>query len=220
MAKPKTAPKAAAKRDEDTEKRILEAACRVFIRRGTAGARMQEIAREADVNQALLHYYFRSKERLSVAVFRLVAGKMFPALVELLGSDLSLDEKIEELVALYLRNLSQSPFIPGYLISEMHHHPERLPQLMKSALGTDPSPIVAGVLAKLGTQIHGEVAAGRMRPISPQAFAINLVSLCIFPFAARPMLSFMFGMDDDAFDEFIKQRKATLPDFYRRALQP
>lgn len=220
MAKQKAPSRLAAKRDEDTEKRILEAACRVFIRRGTAGARMQEIAREAGVNQALLHYYFRSKERLSVAVFGLVAGKMFPALVQLLGSDISLDEKIEEMVGLYLRNLSRSPFIPGYLISEMHHHPERLPQLMKTSLGTDPSSIVAGVFAKLGSQINGEVAAGRMRPITPQAFAVNLISLCIFPFAARPMLSFMFGMNDDAFDEFIEQRITTLPDLYRRALQP
>ena len=54
-------------RDKDTEQRILEAARTVFLRDGTAGARMQEIAREAGVNQALLHYYFRSKERLSAA---------------------------------------------------------------------------------------------------------------------------------------------------------
>ena len=55
----------AAVRDGDTEQRILEAARVVFVRRGTAGARMQEIAAEAGVNQALLHYYFRSKERLA-----------------------------------------------------------------------------------------------------------------------------------------------------------
>jgi AcrR family transcriptional regulator len=49
--------------DGDTETRILDAARRVFIRRGTAGARMQEIAAEAGVNQALVHYYFGSKKR-------------------------------------------------------------------------------------------------------------------------------------------------------------
>ena len=64
--------------DGETEKLILHAAKAVFIRRGTAGARMQEIAEEAGVNQALLHYYFRSKEKLSEAVFRDTAGRMFP----------------------------------------------------------------------------------------------------------------------------------------------
>lgn len=220
MAKKIAVSRKTAQRDEDTEKLILEAACRVFIRRGTAGARMQEIAREAGVNQALLHYYFRSKERLSVAVFGLVAGKMFPGLIQVLGSDASLEEKVEGLIALYLENLSRSPFIPGYLISEMHHHPDRLPQLLKSALGADPTPILRNVLGKLKSQIDAEVKAGRMSPITPEAFAVNLIALCIFPFAARPMLSFIFGMDDAAFGDFIERRKKTLPAFYKRALLP
>src|SRR5436305_2140381 len=102
--------------DGETETRILDAARAVFIRRGTSGARMQEIAREAGVNQALLHYYFRSKERLSSAVFQQIARGIFPALIQTLGSDLTLDEKIDRLIALYLDNLSRSPFLPGYLL--------------------------------------------------------------------------------------------------------
>ena len=121
----KQAAKAKEQKDGDTEARILHAARAVFIRRGTAGARMQEIAEEAGVNQALLHYYFRSKERLSEAVFRETAGRMFPILIGTLGSDASIDEKIERIVDAYLDNLSRSPFLPGYVISELHHHPER-----------------------------------------------------------------------------------------------
>src|SRR5215217_6916550 len=98
--------------DGETEQRILEAARTVFIRRGTAGARMQEIAGEAGVNQALLHYYFRSKERLAVAVFQQMASRLFPALLHTLGADFSLDEKIDRIVALYLENLSRNPFLP------------------------------------------------------------------------------------------------------------
>lgn len=220
MAKTKRAAKQPPLRDADTENRILEAACRVFIKHGTAGARMQEIAREAGVNQALLHYYFRTKERLSVAVFGLVARRMFPGLIQILGSDATLDKKIDGITGLYLDTLTKSPFIPGYLIAEMHHHPDRLPQLLSSALGTDPSPIVAGALSRLETQIHTEVAAGRMRPITPEEFAINLMALCIFPFAARPMISFIFGMDDPAFSRFIKKRKTALPELYKRVLRP
>jgi hypothetical protein len=49
---------------------------------------------------------------------------------------------------------------------------------------------------------------------------INLISLCVFPFAARPMLSIVFGMDDAAFERFIELRRKELPDFVRRALRP
>ena len=80
-----------AERDGDTERRILQAARTVFVRRGTAGARMQEIAAEAGVNQALLHYYFRSKQRLAEAVFREAAARLVPAVLTLLGSEASLE---------------------------------------------------------------------------------------------------------------------------------
>ena len=214
------AAKKAIDRDGETEQRILDAARTVFLRRGTAGARMQEIAQEAGVNQALLHYYFRSKEGLSMAVFRQIAGRIFPALVETLGADISIDEKIDRLIALYLENMMRNPFLPGYLISELHHHPERVPQLLASAFGGHPGHVMPPLLLKLGAQIDERVAAGTMRPIAPEQFAINLVSLCIFPFAARPMLHIAFGMDDEAFARFIEQRKTELPAFFRNALRP
>src|SRR5881396_2875694 len=101
--------KSAAGRDGDTEQRILDAAHEVFIRRGTAGARMQEIAAEAGVNQALLHYYFRTKERLSDAVFRQMASRLFPALIQTLGGDGTVEEKVDAVISLYLENLSRNP---------------------------------------------------------------------------------------------------------------
>src|SRR4051812_50132081 len=79
--------------DADAEKRILDAAHQVFLRRGTAGARMQEIADEAGVNKALLHYYFRSKERLSEAGFRRAAGGLVPGAGGALGSGGPLPDK-------------------------------------------------------------------------------------------------------------------------------
>jgi len=206
--------------DRETQQRILDAARAVFIRRGTAGARMQEIAAEAGVNQALLHYYFRSKERLSAAVFAQMASRLFPALIQTLGAETSIDEKIDTLIGLYLENLSRNPFLPGYLLSELHHHPERLPQLLAAATGADPGAVLPGAFKKLGDQIAARVKAGAMRPISPEQFAANLISLCIFPFAARPMLSMVFGMDDAAFARFIERRKTELPEFFRNALRP
>jgi len=206
--------------DRATEQKILDAARTVFIRRGTAGARMQEIAAEAGVNQALLHYYFRSKERLSAAVFEPLVARLFPALIQMLGSDAPLDDKIDRLFSLYLENLSRSPFLPGYIISELHHHPERVQQLLTAVTGASPGRVLPPLFEKLGKQIEERVLAGTMRPISPQQFAVNLISLCVFPFAARPMLSIVFGMDDAAFDRFITQRKTQLPEFFRNALRP
>jgi TetR/AcrR family transcriptional regulator len=205
--------------DRETEQRILDAARRVFTRRGTAGARMQEIAAEAGVNQALLHYYFRTKERLSIAVFQQMASTLFPALMQTLGSDMTIEQKVDGIVALYLENLSKNPFLPGYIISELHHHPDRVPHMLATAAGVDPAKMLAQVFSKLGQQIDAEARAGRMRPIAPQQFAANLISLCVFPFAARPMLSLAFGFDDAGFAAFIEERRRDLPRYIRNAIR-
>ncbi len=206
--------------DSETEQRILEAATKVFIRRGTAGARMQEIAEEAGVNQALLHYYFRSKERLSDAVFRETAGRMFPVIIEVLGADVTIEEKIDSIVGAYLTAMSRTPFLPGYIISELHHHPGRALQLFGNVGGTDLAVALRPALARLEKQLVTEARAGRMRRITGAQFIVNLLSLCVYPFAARPMLRVALGLDDEQFSEFIDQRRKDLPLFIRSAMKP
>jgi len=93
-------------RDRDTEQRILDAAHVVFLRRGSAGARTQEIAREAGVNSALLHYYFRTKDRLAEAVFQRAAMQLMPAVIRVLGSDAELEQKVEQVIDIELRRRS------------------------------------------------------------------------------------------------------------------
>src|ERR1043165_589296 len=128
----------AKKKSEDTEAKILEAARSVFIRRGTAGARMQEIAAEAGVNQALLHYSFSSKDQLGAAVFGQMASRLFPALLQVLAGDGSLDAKIEQIVAIYHENLTKNPFLPSYVLSELQYHRERIEQVLATIGGGKP----------------------------------------------------------------------------------
>jgi AcrR family transcriptional regulator len=208
-------------RDGDTEQAILEAAHRVFLRHGTSGARMQDIAREADVNQALLHYYFRSKDRLAAAVFRRAAMELLPPLVALLAdAALSLDEKITRVVHHELDQLSRTPYLPGYVLSELTHHPERCEQLIGVLTGLRVDAFAPTVLAVLDAQLRDAAREGRMRAIAPEDFLATLVSLCIFPFAARPMLSALFRWDADAWAEFVARRRRDLPGMIREALRP
>lgn len=203
-----------------TEQRILDAAHAVFVRRGTSGARMQEIADEAGVNKALLHYYFRSKERLSAAVFQRVARQLMPPLFELLASELPLEEKVGRVVEHEIDQLTKSPFVPGYLIAELSQHPERARQLITSIAGAPPEAIRARVFGTLKSQIDERTRAGTLRPIAPEQFVIHLVSLCIFPFAARPMVMTMLGIDERGFRDLIAKRRAELPSFFLAGLRP
>lgn len=215
--------------DRATEQRILDAAHAVFLRAGTAGARMQEIADEAGVNKALLHYYFRSKDRLAEAVFQRAAARLFPGALQILGSDAEIEDKVRRVVAHYLDHLAQTPYLAGYVICELNQHPDRITQYLRAIATGDARRVTrqdnterrlrlkAGdVLEK---QLRARARAGTMHPISHEQFLINLLSLCIFPFAARPILEALLGLNDVAFQRFIAQRRKDLPLFFLRALQ-
>lgn len=82
-----------------TEERIKEAAKKVFVQKGYSGARMQDIANEAKINKALLHYYFRSKDQLFELIFMENIQKMMPKINSIIDSDDKLFDKIEKFVA-------------------------------------------------------------------------------------------------------------------------
>jgi TetR/AcrR family transcriptional regulator len=199
-------------RDDGTEERILEAARAVFLRRGMAGARMQEIADEAGVNKALLHYYFRSKEKLALAVFRSAAAQIIPRIYAILGSPEALEEKVRAVIAVELEFLERHPYFPGYVVSEIHYHPD----LVRQVFGERGAP----PLDVLREQLREQIAAGRMRPIGIDQFMVNLMSLLLFPFVARPVFAFLLNLEGGRFDDFIEDRKATLADFFLRGLRP
>ncbi|MEO7218459.1 MAG: TetR/AcrR family transcriptional regulator [Gemmatimonadaceae bacterium] len=206
--------------DGETEERILQAARTVFVRHGTGGARMQDIAQEAGVNQALLHYYFRSKDRLAQAVFRDIAGRVAPAIVLVFGSDSSIEQKVEQFVQLYIDTLRQSPFIPGYIIAELHFNPERLTTLAADIAAQHLGDAMKSFLPRLAAQLEEQARIGAMRSIAVDQFLVNMVSLCVFPFAASPVLRLVFGQDDADFSRFLDERRKELPDFILNALRP
>lgn len=224
-------PKPSGQADVATEQRILDAAHAVFLRAGTAGARMQEIADEAGVNKALLHYYFRSKDRLAEAVFQRAAGRLFPAALRILASQAPIEDKVRDVVDHYLDHLSRTPYLAGYVLSELNQHPDRITQYLSAvaaASGEAPTgarhpsgtPFMLVARGTLEKQLRAGARAGTLRRISHEQFLINLLALCIFPFAARPILEAMLGIDDAAFKRLVAQRRRDVPAFFLRALQP
>ncbi|MCC6930629.1 MAG: TetR/AcrR family transcriptional regulator [Gemmatimonadaceae bacterium] len=203
----------AALADLETRERILAAAHRVFLAQGTAKARTADIAREAGVNKALLHYYFSTKATLADAVFAQAIADFMPRLFSLLGDPaISLHDKIHALVQEQTDFHSARPYLAGYVVSEMYTEPDRLPTLM-TARGRPP-------LEALRQQLDAEAAAGRMRPISVEVFVVNLMALLVFPFMARPMLTAMLRLDDRRFPAFVEERRRLLPSLILASLRP
>lgn len=200
--------------DLSTEERILKAAHTVFVREGTQAASLKEIAQEANVNQALLHYYFSDKKTLADTVFQKVVSDFLPRLEAILTSDRSIEEKVETFVPRYIETMQANPYLPSYVVGEMNQNPEALKQRIRS-MGLAPFEN----LDALDEQLRRRAEEGTLRPISVEQFVVNLVALCIFPFVARPLLEALLGMDD-TFECFLEERKEQIPPFFLGALRP
>ncbi len=182
---------------------------------------MQEIAAEAGVNPALLHYYFRSKDTLALAVFREAAGKLFGGILAILASDAGLEARIERAVHHYIDTLRANPFLPGYVIAELNFDPGRITALATGMTDahTPPGHDRRALVAKLGAELAARAAAGEFIEIPVEQFLVNLASMCVFPFAARPMIQAVVGLGASDWDAFLDARRVELPRFILNALK-
>lgn len=197
---------------DSTEQKIFDAAHEVFLQKGMDGAKMQEIADRAGINKALLHYYYRSKEKLYESVARAIIGRAVPVVNQLIESDVPLEEKIRHFIDFYIGLISRNPYIPLFIISEMNKHPE---QFIENILPKElPKPQV------FIRQVEAEIAAGRINPIPPKHLIINMVSMCIFPFIAKPIARMILGMNSAEIKLFLEERKEQVTEFVLNALRP
>ena len=119
---------------ENTEEKILEAAKQVFQIKGLAGARMQEIADVAGINKALLHYYFRTKEKLFTVIFRFALKELQPQVIGILNSDLSLEDKIRAFVEKYLNIIKKNPSLPQFVINQLNQNPDSFDKIFEKGI--------------------------------------------------------------------------------------
>jgi len=110
----------------NTEQMILLAAKKVFVRKGYTGSTMQEIANEAGINKSLLHYYFRSKEKLFNAVFHEAFKNFIPRVGEIMTSEPPFFDKIEAFVGIYINLLMENTYLPGFILQEINRNPDKL----------------------------------------------------------------------------------------------
>lgn len=200
------------KKDQTTEEAILAAAKKVFVQKGMAGARMQDIADEAGINKALLHYYFRNKEKLFEVIFMEAAQKLFPRINAIFEADQPLFEKIENFCDEYISIVMENPFLPLFVLNEINQDPDYF--LRKVWTGkSKPNP------AKLLEQMEKEVKKGNIKRVNPVHLLMNLISMTIFPFLAKPMFQKNLGMNETQFRLAMEERKKEIPRFIIDALR-
>lgn len=187
---------------DDPKVRILDAAEIVFADRGLAGARVAAIAEAADVNKAMLYYYFGSKEDLYKAVLGRVAALVGGLAREAL-SDAQVDplDRLEAFMDGYRTVLGTHPNFARIMVRELMDGAQRVGPLFREAIGPV-IPLVAMTLAQ--TQRDGALNPAVSFPMAGPV----MISPFIFIAFARPMLEQVFGpLDEEFADEYHRSAK-------------
>ena len=185
----------------ETEQKIIQSAEKLFYQKGKAGTSMQLIADDAGINRTLLNYYYRSKDQLFEAVFRKAMSRFVPDVAALMHTEGSFEAYVPAVVEKIIDTMLENPQIPIFVLQELSSNPNRMPQIMKE-MGINPET----TLDKMAADIP-DIAG-----MDPRQVILNLISLCIFPFAARAVvLDILYGGDEAAYIEAMKERKTLLP---------
>lgn len=187
----------------DTEALILQAAEREFLEKGYSGAKTTAIAQAAGVTHAMLHYYFRTKEKLFE---KIVADKMDKLKRVMFGviwnPDLPLRERLKQGVEQHFDFIAENPHLPRFIFNELHEHPERIDQVKNSIAS-----IAAKAITTLQNEIDRKAASGECRPVDARMLMLDIASLNLFPFIAAPLISSSFGKLFEGRDELLEMRK-------------
>ena len=186
----------------------------VFTERGYAATRTEDIAKAAGINRALLHYYYTDKQTIFQLIFESRFREFFQGLFAILDTQDTLLGKIEKIIEHEINVLCAHPDLPRFIIMEVAQQPELLFEHGKK-LGLNP----VVLMQRFERDVQIEVDKGAIRPIAGKALLINIMSLSIYPFVARPILLKLMQVDQEGFKVMMQNRKKELFDFIVHAIK-
>ena len=187
----------------DTESRILQAAENEFFEKGYAGARTASIAEAAGVTHAMLHYYFRTKDKLFERIVSEKISILGNIIISAIGDeDLTLEDRIRQGIERHFDFIAANRDLPKFIVNEVLTRPDVV-EMMKRNIQN----IVNNLLNSLQHEIDAYAAKGLCRQVNARMLLIDIVSLNVFPFMAAPIVLGAIGDSYNSYDEFLALRK-------------
>ena len=190
----------------DSRQKIIDQATREFSEYGYNGARMQRIADRANVNKAMIYYYFSSKDQLFEAIIRETFSQIFATLGQILvPGQIDLQDMIRQMIHAHIDFLAANREFPKLLLREIH--------------GKNPIPlkVVRELVDEFGRdnimhffqQVEQAKNAGKIRNVDAMQTLWNIIALNIFYFVTEPILS-IFWQNSDTPDVLEKRKQAVI----------
>jgi TetR/AcrR family transcriptional regulator len=199
----------------ETERQIFDAALDVFAREGRRGARMQAIADAADINKAMLHYYFRNKETLYREVFGYTTRQFMASFDASLQDAPTFAETLRVFIDEYVDFIRSNQACMRLMVQENLAGGTLLGEQMRAmaASGEAPPQILVDTIAHAAE-------AGEIRSVDPDHTVLSVISTCLYFFVAQPTVEIMHPPAEADWDDFVAARKEHVFDLIYHGLAP
>lgn len=198
--------------DTNTETKIKTAARVVFHKKGFAAARTRDIAKQANMNLALLNYYFKSKEKLFELIMLETLSSFFQTMGIVFNDETTtLEKKIELVTEHYIDLITEEPGIPLFIMTEIRNHGA---MILKKLPGVNM--ILQSAFIK---QYKQAAKKGEVTEPDPLHFLMNMMGLILFPFISNPMIKKIGTLSDSKFDKLMQDRKSLIPVWMKAMLK-
>ncbi len=204
-------------RNTPKEELILQAAEALFLTKGYTNTSTTEIARKAGCNQALVHYYFRTKENLFQQIFIKKLMSLFAEFMKTRPAGMDFTESLRERMGMYFDFIEANKQLPFMVINELVTNSERR-QAFCEELRTNP--MYMQLYRQFDNEIRQEVVAGHICPIDTADLYMDIFSLTICTFITLPIYRLLFQLDSEAERQYIRRRKEELTTTILKRLRP
>jgi len=106
------------KKDNEKRKRILDSAIKVFAKTGYSDARMQDVAKEADVSHGTVYVYFKNKDALFVSIFQETLGELIQYISSEIQKEKNAEDKLRLMISMQLSIIEENPDLTKLILIE------------------------------------------------------------------------------------------------------
>jgi AcrR family transcriptional regulator len=204
------------KTDQSLEQAILEVAERLFLEKGFGMTSTTGIAKEVGCNQALVHYYFRTKDNLFNVIFEQKFKLFFQGIFDMKNmGELKFQDKLKHIIETHFDILRKNPKMPSLILNELSRRPEQI-DILRERLHSLPEK----VLAEMNKDLQVEIELGNIRDLSMMDIMMSMLSLNIALFLMMPVAEKVLQLNETQKELMINHRRAENVDFILKSLRP
>lgn len=184
------------------EEQILLVAKELFMQYGYEGVSTTQVAKAVGCNQALVHYYYRTKQNLFKIICQQEIQKMLKILADIPQEDISFENFIEKIIEAQIGFLKNNPDAPFFIIGELRHNSEVLKMMRElfSEFGKE-------IVGKIRMFVQMKQSKGELKDISIEDLLIDIVSLDVMSFVGQVLFTQILEMDSQTQEVFLERRK-------------